>query len=139
MRNHHCSRISILYLVFGLFLASCGGGLGGESQEILITDEDNDGQVELKQGETIILSLVSNPTTGYSWQLMGGDETLLPQEGEPVYEQDPEAQGLVGGGGTETFRFTAIAEGEVTLQLGYARPWESVPPIETFSIEVVIK
>jgi predicted secreted protein len=45
----------------------------------------------------------------------------------------------VGAGGTFIFTFKAMAAGQVTLKLGYARPFESVPPIQSVSITIVVK
>jgi inhibitor of cysteine peptidase len=87
----------------------------------------------------VTVTLESNPTTGYSWQVMEIDNAILVQEGDPEYKQASGTSGLVGAGGTETFRFKAVGTGETTLSLGYARPWESVPPIQSFTIQVSVQ
>lgn len=47
---------------------------------------------------------------------------------------------LVGAGGWEIFRYKAINAGQMTLKLGYRRPWEEgVEPLITFSIQVVVR
>ena len=120
------------FLTLTLF-SSCG------TQGTQVTDANNGEQVTIKSGEIVTVTLVSNPTTGYSWQVMEIDNAILVQDGDPEYEQSPGSEGLVGSGGTETFRFKAVGTGETTLNLGYMRPWESVQPIETFVIQVVVK
>jgi len=110
-------------------------GCGTNSSKI--TDADNGQQINVKTGDVVTVTLASNPTTGYSWQVMEFDNSILIQDGEPDYKQSPGAEGLVGAGGTETFRFKVIGNGETTLSLGYMRPWESVPPIQTFTINIV--
>jgi inhibitor of cysteine peptidase len=96
--------------------------------------------VSLAPGEILVLELHSNPTTGYSWQILEVDDLLLRSTGEPEYRPDSNAQELVGSGGTEVFRFEAVASGETTLALGYARPWEkSEQPLETFTVRVLIQ
>jgi inhibitor of cysteine peptidase len=117
------------FLVFALF---SGCGANGTS----LTEADNGKTINLQPGETLTLTLESNPTTGYSWQVMELDNAVLTQEGDPEYKQSSGAEGLVGAGGTETFRFKTIGSGETSLSLGYMRPWESVPPVETFTIQV---
>jgi inhibitor of cysteine peptidase len=117
------------FLVFALF---SGCGANGTS----LTEADNGKTINLQPGETLTLTLESNPTTGYSWQVMELDNAVLAQEGDPEYKQSSGAEGLVGAGGTETFRFKTIGSGETSLSLGYMRPWESVPPVETFTIQV---
>jgi inhibitor of cysteine peptidase len=119
-------------LIFALF---SGCGTNGSS----LTDADNGKQISMRPGEILTLTLESNPTTGYSWQVMELDSAVLTQEGDPEYKQSSGAEGLVGAGGTETFRFKAVGSSETTLELGYTRPWESVPPVETFTIQVDVE
>ena len=118
------------FLVLALF-SGCG------THGIQVTGADNGKQITLQSGQVVTVTLESNPTTGYSWQVMEIDNTVLVQEGDPEYKQASGTSGLVGAGGTETFRFKAVGTGETTLSLGYARPWESDPPIQTFTIQVI--
>ncbi|MBN1631396.1 MAG: protease inhibitor I42 family protein [Thermoleophilia bacterium] len=101
-------------------------------------DEEDDGStVTVEAGDIVDVVLEGNPTTGYGWtvDLSTEDAAILEQVGEPTYVPDSE---LVGAGGTYTFRFRALAVGEATLVLNYARPWESVPPLKTFSVTVAV-
>ena len=85
------------------------------------------------------VTLASNPTTGYGWQVVEINNTVLVQDGDPEYKQEPGMDGLVGAGGSETFRFKGAGAGRTTLTLGYMRPWESGPPIETFAVQVLVQ
>ena len=126
------------FVVISFFLAMAlfsGCGTNGTS----LTDADNGKQIIVKSGEVMTVTLVSNPTTGYSWQVMEIDNAILVQDGEPEYKQSSSAEGLVGAGGTETFKFKVIESGETMLELGYMRPWESVPPIETFIAQIIVQ
>lgn len=126
------SRVWALVLLVGLLLAACG------PKEF--RDAENGGAVELKVGETMRVTLASNPTTGYSWQILTNDPQVLELQGDPVYRADPSAQGLVGAGGTETFTFVARQAGTVKLALGYLRPWEEgVPPVQTYTLTVTVR
>ena len=101
-------------------------------------DEEDDGStLTVEVGDIIDVVLEGNPTTGYGWtvDLSAEDAAILEQVGEPTYVPDSE---LIGAGGTFTFRFRALAVGEATLVLNYARPWESVPPLKTFSVTVAV-
>ena len=120
------------FLVLALF-SGCG------TNGISLTDADNGKQIALQPGDILTVTLESNPTTGYSWQVMGIDNAILTQDGDPEYKQVSGSEGLVGAGGTETFRFKAVGSGNASLELGYLRPWESVPPIQTFTIQVVVQ
>jgi len=108
--------------------------------EVRIDDKTNNGQVELKTGQTLVVSLESNPTTGYAWEVAEVDDTLLQSQGEAEYTADKTGgEPLVGSGGTQTFRFSAADAGETTLKLIYHRAWETdVEPASTFSVQVKI-
>lgn len=126
-------RCAILGLVL-MLLAACGGG------QVTAGQAEQGKTVTLKAGETLLVTLDSNPTTGYSWQVTELDETVLKQKGEPEYKQSPGAQGLVGAGGTEIFRFEAVGKGTTMLTLVYARSWEKdVPPLETYQLKVIVE
>jgi predicted secreted protein len=106
--------------------------------ELEVGAADNGRTLELAAGEVLVVSLDSNPTTGYGWEVSEIDEGILSQEGEPVYVQGG-AEGMVGAGGVETYRFMASGSGKATLTLIYHRAWEEgVEPLETFSVDIVV-
>jgi inhibitor of cysteine peptidase len=97
----------------------------------------NAGQrVEVGAGQQIEVTLAANPTTGYTWAIRSVDESVLRPVGEPAFTPQSE---LAGAPGAQVMRFEAVATGETTLTLGYLRPWESVPPLETYSVDVVVR
>lgn len=120
-----------LLLILAIF-SGCG------SREHLATAADNESEIRLRTGETLTVRLESNPTTGYSWQVMEFDNSVLRQDGDPEYKPSPGSDGQVGAGGEETLRFKALGPGKTRLTLGYMRPWEDLPPIETFTIQVIV-
>jgi inhibitor of cysteine peptidase len=86
---------------------------------------DEGAVVELAVGERIVLVLEGNATTGYEWELVQVDETVVAPAGEPEYRS---ASGGDGAGGTYTFRFDAVGTGEATVTLVYRRSWEAEEP-----------
>ena len=125
------TTVVMLFFVGMALFSSCG------TNGKVLTKADNDRQISVNPGDGITLTLESNPTTGYSWQVMEIDNSVLAQIGEPEYKSD--GRNIPGAGGTEIFRFEAIGIGKTTLVLAYMRPWESVPPIEIFTIQVVVQ
>lgn len=124
--------VTVMSFFLGMALLSgCG------TNRMHLTNADNGKQVAVKSGDVIVVTLESNPTTGFSWQLTEMDNAVLKQVGEVKYESD--GRNIPGAGGTETFRFEAVSAGEVALTLWYMRPWESVQPLETFTIQVVVQ
>jgi inhibitor of cysteine peptidase len=111
-----------------------------QPEEINVTEENNGGQVELEQGQILIVTLQSNPTTGYQWEVVENQESILEQSGEAQFKPSDEGEPpMVGTGGWEIFRFKAISAGQMTLKLIYHRSWEEgVEPANTFSLDVII-
>ncbi len=112
-----------------------------EPQAVNVNEDDDDGQVELEPGQILIVTLESNPTTGYRWEQVKDQESILEQIGEaefkPSETDDPPP---VGAGGWEILRFKAVSAGQMTLELVYHRSWEEdVEPLETFSIQVLVR
>ncbi|GIZ11532.1 protease inhibitor I42 family protein [Pseudomonas sp. NCCP-436] len=93
----------------------------------------------LNVGQQLILSLPSNPSTGFRWNLRDAAEPALQSLGPEVYSA-PENSGLIGAGGISTWRFSAREPGEGRLLLTYQQPWEpDVEPAETFTCELRVK
>lgn len=108
--------------------------------DVALGAEDNGSEVVLAAGQVLEVTLESNPTTGFSWQVSEVDGAVLAQVGEAVFQQAPtEGEQLVGAGGVETLQFAA-SPGETTLTLEYRRPWEKdVDPLETFTVQVTVR
>ena len=135
MKNLHW--LGILFLVA---LTACNvQPISEDTQPTAFTEADNGSRVMVEAGEEFIVTLESNPTTGYSWQIVEMDQAMLNQRGDVEFQQGSDSDGLVGAGGAETFRFVAVSPGETILTLGYFRPWEDEPLQKTFTITVAIE
>lgn len=79
--------------------------------------------VTLAVGDTLQVSLGSNPSTGYRWaeQMQISDPEVLAQTGHEVIEA---AGGTPGAAGSEVWVLQAIGLGTATVSAGYGRPWE---------------
>ena len=77
-------------------------------------------------GDEFSITLESNPTTGYSWQLAQPlDEEMVKLVSS---EYVPSRTDLVGAGGEEKWTFLALNKGVVRIVLKYVRPWEKDKP-----------
>jgi len=127
-------------LVVLMALMVLGSGCGG-SEAIRLNRENDGGQVTVKKGETVSITLDSNPSTGYQWTVLESDPAILEPVGEAKFTPTASTSStpLVGAGGQETLRFKTIGSGQVDLKLAYCRPWEEgVEPAETFSVQVMV-
>lgn len=79
---------------------------------------------ELKVGETQVLELNGNPTTGFRWMLAEALPADSPVSVEIAYESAASRKPLCGLGGVFKVHYTGVKPGEATVILMYARPWE---------------
>ncbi|MEZ4502537.1 MAG: protease inhibitor I42 family protein [Dehalococcoidia bacterium] len=99
--------------------------------------DDSGSSVSLEVGQRLRVTLESNPTTGYSWQLTGApDPAVLEQVLGPIYIGG--ASDLVGAAGTETFDFLAVGAGTTSISLEYARPFEANSMTDAWTIDVTV-
>lgn len=106
--------VAVAILILGL-MAGCLG---------VKTYKDVGEDIDISVGQEFIIALGSNPTTGYSWQASYDETRLELVGGESTYEPEETDEEVVGGGGTELFRFKALKAGEVEITMTYAQHWE---------------
>lgn len=94
--------------------------------------------LRLHSGQTLSLSLPSDPTTGYRWQVKQAGQPVLRSLGPEVYS-NPEDAGLVGAAGRSAWRFVAQQAGSGSLSLVYQQPWApEVVPLRSFDCAVSV-
>lgn len=130
----------IATLVIGLvaaavLLAESIGGGGGASP-VMLDESDNGNTVTVASGQQVTLQLPGNPTTGYGWQATVGNTAVLSEQGPPAFTPSSDA---LGAGGTYTFKYRANTAGQTDLTLVYQRSWETVPPLKTYKLTVVVQ
>src|SRR5690349_15835685 len=121
----------IQILAVTLLLEACNNPAQPGPTTIRVTDQSGGcgSAVSLRTGDTLVLALPGNPTTGYKWETTSVAPTVLTSLGEPDYRADSNA---LGAGGTYTFRFQDVAQGEAALKLIYHRSFEpNTPPVKT--------
>lgn len=102
---------------------------------VTVTPDSNGDTVALSVGQTLLVALPGNPSTGYTWGEADRPEGLE-RVGEPSFEADSDA---AGSGGVITLEYSVVSDGNGTLELWYARPWESVQPLAKFVLDVSIE
>ena len=95
-------------------------------------------QVELFVGGTLTVTLDSNATTGYSWELTGISDTGVLQKTDNKYVAPTSS--LVGAGGKEVWTFQTLTAGTTTLSMEYSQPWTGGQKgAEHFTLTVISK
>jgi len=118
-------------------------------------DETSTAPVALARGQTLVVTLEANVTTGYRWEPVTGYAPTLMQIGTADYvarstdatatpvdpsSTAPIAPAVAGAPGDMTFRFRAETAGTTTLQLAYQRPFEpAVAPAKTVRYVVTVR
>ncbi|MBY5921078.1 protease inhibitor I42 family protein [Ferrimonas balearica] len=109
-------------LVLGMVLCACG------QTNTLQVNEDQEGRsLVMTTGQTLVVSLESNPSTGFGWYQAEPTEPVLAMEGEPRFVPGEGAE-LAGAPGRQELHFVAGRKGVVTLKLTYGRAWETPTP-----------
>ena len=124
------------WLLLFLLLAVLGMVVGCTSQEVSVTEADNGKTIELSQGQVLLLTLDSNITTGYEWDIENNNDQILSLESKEYVAPDTE---LVGAGGQEVYRFECVGTGQGTLTLIYHQPFDTAEPAETFTLQITGK
>lgn len=106
--------------------------------DVTATDSDSITWVRIEPGETVDVTLKSNPTTGYHWEITSYDNKIIESVGEPYYTPDPGSEGLIGAGGKETFTYRALAEGETDLKMDYLGP-DGRPSSTTYDLTIKVR
>ena len=91
--------------------------------------------VQTSVNEEFEVTLDSNPSTGYEWQVRSIDETIAKLVND---EYIPPESGLVGAGGEQVLTFEALEEGKTTIVLEYIRPWEPETQASIYSVDVIV-
>jgi inhibitor of cysteine peptidase len=88
-------------------------------------------------GETFTITLPSNPTTGYRWQLAQPlDKRIVSEAG---HEYQPDKPARIGSGGQEVWTFRASGMGRTVISMQYIRPWETgKPPVNSGIFTVIV-
>lgn len=103
-----------------------------EGSLIRLTESDNDATVRITPGNTLIVRLTTNPSTGYVWQVAQNNADLLEPLGNPVLEQI--------GTQAKVFCFQGQSAGSSVLEFQYRRPWEkNQPPLNIYRLNVQVR
>jgi len=105
---------------------------------LTVLDESDNGTVKsIKIGNTLLIRLAGNPTTGFVWERT---DSLLEAVLEPLDEGVfiPDDENLVGAGGVWEFRFRTLTFGSTPIDFVYWRPWEE-EIVDTFSVMIIVR
>jgi predicted secreted protein len=118
-------------------LGACGGGTPVLPKIIEVTPVEMSGtRVEATVGDTIIVSLKANPSTGYAWKFTAGNTFEIVSS---TYVSDPTTGPVTGAGGKQVLTLKVTKAGSSELTGNYGAPWMVPAPgaIPDFSMTVL--
>lgn len=124
----------LLALLSVSLLAACAQ----QPKHIVTLEEQSDCPLTLKTGQVLMLTLASNPATGYRWQIQNPAQSILRSLGPEVYS-NPEDKNMVGSAGQSVWRYQASTAGTGRLLMVYQQPWApEVTPEQTFDCSITV-
>lgn len=113
-------------------LCGCHNSIGQESQGLSAKT------IEVRVGKNAVITLESNHSTGFQWQLAKPLETDIIEFKNTEYV--PSNTGRIGAGGKEVWTFKTLKKGKVEISLIYVRPWEKdKPPARQEAFVIIVK
>ena len=133
-------------LKFILTIISISVILSQNIKSIFIPVDISNLDIKIKENTEFELKIKGNPTTGYNWYILNYDELpnldiiCLNKDNTGEFIYDPNQVGIVGIGGTFTFRFKVNSHNNnfKTIKLIYKRDWENNPNDLIVSINVLV-
>ena len=130
MNPRHAARLVCVLLI--VTAAGCTGADGPRRSPGVVT-------IRASVGKEFTLTLASNRTTGYGWQLSRPPDKAVAQFVSSEYAA-PHATKAVGAPGRELWKFRAAGRGATPIELVYVRAWEQgVAPAEEARYNVIVK
>ncbi len=109
----------------------------GNMAEVLLTTNDDGRTIETAVGDSLLIELPENPTTGYRWTQEAGSPPAVHLCGSSF---DRDTSGAFGAPGIRSFRYEILDRGEGPMRFRCWQEWEDEASItETFSVVVVVR
>ena len=131
-------------VAISVFLFACSPSVNQASVELSCDDfvkqQHITKEVEVAVGDSLTVTLCSNPTTGFQWSESPriSDQAVLEQVDHKYVP--PESENIVGGSGKEVWTFKVLKQGTTQVSMEYSRPWEGGEKEEwTFNLTVTVK
>ena len=121
----------VFYIFLLIILCSC------HKEAVYLPELDSGHSITLDIGQTAVITLAENRTTGYSWELEiePKQQNVIGDIKEKYIHQQTK---LIGAGGIKEFRFKAESAGKIVIKAYYRRLWENVDENNLHSVTYTI-
>ena len=136
------SLVSIPLIIL-ISLTACSAGIPISIEipyDDFLEDQHFDWTANVDYGDTVVITLGSNPTTGFTWPdiVQIGDEEILRQTSHEFIS--PEQTGTVGSAGKDTWTFKTLKKGTSSIAMEYSQPWDGgEKAVWTFRALITVK
>lgn len=129
--------LRVLCLVTLIFVSTAFPAIGGGTDSVVVTKNDNGKDISVSEGKTIEIRMEQPAATGYAWEIIGLDETHLKLL---AFDSKPLKEGPIAGGPVrKTWRLKAIKKGQTELRMYNYRTWEGLDKaVGTFNLKIKI-
>jgi len=122
---------SLVVLVVALALVGTAAATG---PRIVGVGEQKDGEhAKAHVGDTLVVSLGANPSTGYSWKVATANRSVLRFD-SASYVKAAKAPLIAGAPGVAVLIFKVVGRGKTTLKLNYVSAGTPAKVGKTFSV-----
>lgn len=105
---------------------------------VRLTEAANGTTARVHVGDSVVLTLPANASTGYSWRLTSRASAVLRLLSARYVPPKATNPPLLGAPGTYVARFAVVRAGRGSLALAYARTTRPpTPPAKRFSVRIV--
>lgn len=97
-------------------------------------------EVGCRVGDAVVVTLETNPSTGYGWNVSINYNKLVVLESRTIKSKtDKSREQLLGAPVEEEFVLRCVNDGLAEIVFKYARPWENKPALIEKKIQIYIK
>ncbi|HBM15598.1 MAG TPA: hypothetical protein DD381_04525 [Lentisphaeria bacterium] len=131
-------KINVLITLLAVtVLSGCCCIFSGSKKDGSFTEADSGKTFSTMPGSTLNIDLKGNYTTGFSWNIVSCDESILKVSPDSKYVSDTFKPGMVGVGGVQHYIFNVVGKGQTELKITYNRVWEKdVAPDQIFTLKI---
>jgi predicted secreted protein len=133
-------RLTMVTFLMGAVLLVYSSSCAPQDREtVAINESQNHGEVHLKRGQHLVVSLPAQLGTGYSWREQSGQIVDGVLRSEPIAKPNGSIGLQPGGTEKQRFQFAAVKDGTEVLSYVYVQPWmHDQEPTKRFSVKVVV-
>lgn len=99
-----------------------------KQDKVFVLSANQTAEQSLRVGDTFLVEIESNPSTGYRWVMTNRKDILkcIQLKKEQTFPATSSGTNLVGAPGKQQWQLMAKCVGETQIRFEYRRPWEAM-------------